>query len=43
MNIHVTVNGNADSAVLDEAMRRAKAEFEAWYRQMKRDEARRKY
>ena len=43
VNIHVTVNGNADSAVLDEAMRRAKAEFEAWYRQMKRDEARRKY
>ncbi len=43
VNIHVTVNGNADSAALDEAMRKAKAEFEEWYRKMKRDEKRRKY
>lgn len=43
VNIHVTVNGNADSAALDEAKRTAKAEFEEWYRKMKRDEKRRKY
>ena len=43
VNIHVTVNGNADSAALDEAMRKAKAEFEEWYRKMKWDEKRRKY
>lgn len=43
VNIHVTVNGNADSAALDEAMRKAKAEFEEWYRKMKQDEKRRKY
>lgn len=39
----IIIQGNADRDVIDEALARAKAEFEAWYYQMQRRQARTAY
>lgn len=40
---NIVIQGNADADVLEEALRRAKEEFEAWYEQMMRKRARTAY
>lgn len=40
---NIIIQGNADKDVLDEALRRAKEEFEAWYEQMMRKRVRTAY
>nr|DAF62908.1 MAG TPA: minor tail protein [Caudovirales sp. ctu3532] len=40
---NIVIQGNADRDVLDEALRRARDEFEAWYEQMMRRRARMAY
>lgn len=40
---NITIQGNADRAVIDEALARARAEFEQWYAQMQRRQARLAY
>lgn len=39
----ITINGNADDAVMDRAIAKMQSEFETWYRNMKRREARTRY
>ena len=39
----IVIQGNADRSVIDEALAAAKAEFEAWYHQMQRKQARTAY
>jgi phage-related protein len=39
----ITINGNADDAVMDRAILKMQSEFETWYRNMKRREARTRY
>ena len=39
----ITVQGNADRSVIDEALAKAKAEFEAWYEEMVRRHRRTDY
>lgn len=39
----ITIQGNADRGVIDEALREAQARFEAWYEQMMRQRARTAY
>lgn len=40
---NIVIQGNADRAVIDEALARARAEFERWYRQMQHSQARTAY
>lgn len=40
---NIIIQGNADESVMEEALRRAKEEFEAWYEQMMRKRARTAY
>ena len=37
---NITIQGSADADVLNEALRRAREEFESWYEQMMRRKAR---
>ena len=39
----ITINGNADDGVMDRAIAKMQSEFETWYRNMKRREARTRY
>ena len=39
----ITIQGNADRSVIDEALAEAQARFEAWYLQMQRRNARTAY
>lgn len=39
----ITIQGNADRSVIDEALNEARAQFEAWYLQMQRRQARTAY
>ena len=39
----IIIQGNADRSVIDEALAEAKAQFEAWYLQMQRKQARTAY
>lgn len=39
----ITINGNADDAVLDRAIAKMQSEFEKWYRERQRREARTRY
>ena len=40
---NIVIQGNADRAVIDQALAEAKAQFEGWYLQMQRRQARTSY